>query len=104
MSDTTSKDDELKPSNSEELRRYFEANFLDGETLQKGQLVSAVDVFEFIKQYGIQERIDELQQEYDGFERGLATASYEFKYTVQPIMKSIRNRITALKDKQEVAN
>lgn len=73
MSDTTSKDDELKPSNSGELKRYFEANFLDGETLQKGQLVSAIDVFEFIKQHSAQEHdraIEEIKKAGYGYDNG----------------------------------
>lgn len=48
---TTPDKDELKPSNSgelDELRKHFEANMLDGDAIQAGQMLASSEVFGYI--------------------------------------------------------
>lgn len=96
MSDTTSKD--------EAIREAIKTTIRSNETLGEIAIESMVD---FIKQYGIQERIDEAEL--------LRLKQYTVPDPIKPRSQKIRavsmfdidDRITelaALKDKQEVAN
>lgn len=96
MSDTTSKD--------EAIREAIKTTIRSNETLGEIAIESMVD---FIKQYGIQERIDEAEL--------LRLKQYTVPDPIKPRSQEIRavsvfdiddriTELTALKTKQEVAN
>ena len=44
MTADTTPQEELNPSNSGELKNWIEANYLDGDKVQQGQLISAYEL------------------------------------------------------------
>lgn len=107
MSDTTSKDDELR----KQLERAGLYDILSSvhESHEDEDCFCTTEIAPFyrqllhlIKQYGIQERIDELNMQLNGYRTSLENKSVEFKDIMQPLLTGIENRkaeLTALKDK-----
>lgn len=47
-------------NNEQQLREWFEANYLDGDKIQEGQVISSAECFEALKAYR-QKMIEEIE-------------------------------------------